>query len=75
MHQVGQRPFDGMLKLLGVEKHKAPKTLDWFGNLTTATIPANFDRLKRSNSLNPSDKCLIVGGGSGVILSQMGLTV
>ena len=75
MHQVGQRPFDGMLKLMGVDASKAPKTLDKFGNLTTATIPANYAKLKREKRLKAGDQCLIVGGGSGIIISHLGLTV
>ncbi len=75
MHQIGQRPFDCMLKLMGVDKSKAPKTIDRYGNLTTATIPANYELLKKSGSLKSGDRCLIVGGGSGVILSHMGLTI
>ena len=75
MHQVGQRPFDGMLKLTGVDTKKAPKTLDAFGNITTATIPANYDILKQSGKLNSGDRCLIIGGGSGVIVSHMGVIV
>lgn len=75
MHQVGQRPFDGMLKLINIDKEKVPKTFDRFGNITTATIPANYDILKKAGALKAGDRCLIIGGGSGVIVSHMGLVV
>ena len=75
MHQVGQRPFDGMLKLTGVAREKAPKTLDNYGNITTATIPANYHMLKQSGRLSSGDRCLIIGGGSGVVVSHMGIII
>ena len=75
MHQIGQRPFDCMLKLMSIDKSKASKTLDRFGNLTTATIPANYDLLKKSGTLKPGDRCLVVGGGSGVSLSHIGISI
>jgi 3-oxoacyl-[acyl-carrier-protein] synthase-3 len=69
-HQIGRKPFEMTAKLTGIPIEKATKTYDYYGNLTSATIPVNL-------FLNPpktGDKLLLMGMGSGLSVIQAGLT-
>ncbi len=74
-HQIGQKPFDILSNLKGVEPSKMIKTLDKFGNITSATFPANFDKLMLSSSVEKGQK---IGGcfaGSGIVVGQFGYVI
>jgi 3-oxoacyl-(acyl-carrier-protein) synthase III len=73
-HQIGQRPFDKLSRLEGVQPGKMVKTLDKFGNITSATFPVNFHKLAESGEVKQGDR---VGGcfaGSGLVIGQFGYT-
>lgn len=73
-HQIGQRPFDRLAKMNGVRARKMIKTLDKFGNITSATFPVNFHKLIDQGKVVRGDR---VGGcfaGSGLVIGQFGYT-
>jgi len=73
-HQIGQRPFDRLSNMDGVKPSKMIKTLDKFGNITSATFPVNFYKMVKEKSVERGDK---VGGcfaGSGLVIGQFGYT-
>ncbi|MBJ7540041.1 3-oxoacyl-ACP synthase III family protein [Marinomonas transparens] len=68
-HQVGQKPHIRMADMAKVSQSIAPISYKLFGNITTATIPANLYNVKP----NCGEKILIAGAGSGLSISQSGL--
>ncbi len=70
-HQVGSKPHHRMAKLAGIALEKAPTIFQSDGNLTSATIPVT---LERANP-NIGDRILILGAGSGLSISQIGLVI
>lgn len=73
-HQMGQKPFDRLSRLQGVTPSKMIKTVDKLGNITSATFPVNFKKLKDTGMVKSGDR---VGGcfaGSGVVIGQFGYT-
>ena len=71
-HQMGQRPFDRISNLNGVQPTKSIKTLNKLGNITSATFPVNFHKLINEKPLKAGDK---IGGcfaGSGIVIGQFG---
>jgi len=73
-HQIGQRPFDRLSNMEGVQPDKMVKTLDKFGNITSATFPVNFHKMVDEGRVARGDK---VGGcfaGSGLVIGQFGYT-
>ena len=69
VHQVGKKPFDALKRMCRVNPDNIPKTYDWLGNVTTATLPINFDLLKKSGKVHSMDKTCLLGTGSGIVLS------
>ena len=70
-HQVGSKPHHRMAKLAGISLEKAPTIFQSYGNLTSATIPVTLNRANAS----AGDKILILGAGSGLSISQIGLVM
>jgi len=73
-HQIGQRPFERISRMSGIRAERMIKTLDKFGNLTSATFPVNFHKLVECGEVQRGDK---VGGcfaGSGLVIGQFGYT-
>jgi acyl-CoA:acyl-CoA alkyltransferase len=68
-HQVGSKPHHRMAKLAGIAAEKAPTIFQRYGNLTSATIPVTLDSAQASEG----DRILILGAGSGLSISQIGL--
>ncbi|NKB32196.1 MAG: ketoacyl-ACP synthase III [Pseudomonadales bacterium] len=70
-HQVGSKPHHRMAKLAGISLEKAPTIFQSYGNLTSATIPVTLE------TANPAegDRILILGAGSGLSISQIGLVL
>ncbi|NKB78175.1 MAG: hypothetical protein GKR96_14365 [Gammaproteobacteria bacterium] len=79
MHQVGKKPYEAMIKIasraLKYRPENIPKTFDRLGNITTATIPLNYDLLRKSGKMDPGEKMMFVGNGSGHVLTWFGLTI
>jgi len=70
-HQVGSKPHQRMAALAGIEIEKAPITFQNYGNLTSATLPITLD----SANAKAGDRVLMLGSGSGLSISQIGLVV
>ena len=73
-HQMGAKPFERFSNLSGVESKKMIKTYPKLGNITSATFPIGFHKLRQSGQIKPGDK---VGGcfaGSGLAIGQFGYT-
>lgn len=70
-HQVGSKPHHRMAKLAGIDLQKAPTIFQSYGNLTSATIPVTLDTAQPEEG----DKILILGAGSGLSISQIGLVL
>ena len=71
-HQIGQRPFDRLGKLNGIEPSTMIKTLDKLGNITSASFPVNFHKLVNESLVKIGDR---IGGcfaGSGLVVGQFG---
>lgn len=70
-HQVGSKPHHRMAKLAGIQLEKAPTIFKSYGNLTSATIPVSLDTARPEQG----DRILILGAGSGLSISQIGLVL
>jgi 3-oxoacyl-[acyl-carrier-protein] synthase-3 len=73
-HQIGQKPFDRLSTMNGVSPNKMIKTLDKLGNITSATFPVNFKKLKDEGLVKEGDR---IGGcfaGSGLVVGLFGYT-
>ena len=77
LHQVGSKPYESALKIisktLGYIPAHVPKTFDYLGNVTTATLPLNVDLLKKSGKISRGDKMLLLGTGSGILSTWFGV--
>ncbi|RBP51457.1 3-oxoacyl-ACP synthase III family protein [Arenicella xantha] len=73
-HQIGQRPFDRIGGMQGVNPNRMIKTLDKFGNVASATFPLNYHKMTSEGIVRPGDR---IGGcfaGSGIVVGQFGYT-
>lgn len=70
-HQAGKKPHQRFAKLAEVDISKAPVTYENLGNLTSASVPVTLD-LAGSDK---GDRVLILGTGSGLSISQIGLVI
>ncbi|WP_198939397.1 3-oxoacyl-[acyl-carrier-protein] synthase III C-terminal domain-containing protein [Motiliproteus sp. MSK22-1] len=69
-HQVGRKPHQRLVGMTGIEAERAPVTYRNYGNITSATIPFNLHLVRPT----VGDKLLLLGTGSGLSISQVGLT-
>ncbi len=67
-HQAGEKPHLKLSEAAGQPLSKAPSTYQYYGNLTSATIPVNL----YENPPSYGDRILLLGAGSGIAASQMG---
>ena len=70
-HQAGRKPHQRFAELAEVDISKAPVTYEYFGNLTSASIPVTLDLAGSEKG----DRVLILGTGSGLSVSQIGLVI
>lgn len=73
-HQIGQKPFERISDMNGIQPSKMIKTMDKLGNITSATFPINFDKLEKESKIKKGDR---IGGcfaGSGIVIGQLGYT-
>ncbi len=70
-HQPGQKVHERFAELASIGREKAPSTFEELGNLTSASIPVTLDKA------NPDQgaRILILGSGSGLSISQIGLVL
>ncbi|MEQ8314263.1 MAG: ketoacyl-ACP synthase III [Gammaproteobacteria bacterium] len=70
-HQAGRKPHQRFAELAEVDISKAPVTYENLGNLTSASIPVTLDLAGSEKG----DRVLILGTGSGLSVSQIGLVI
>ena len=73
-HQMGQRPFDKLSLLKGVQPSKMIKTFPKLGNITTATFPLNWEKLTLNAKVRRGQKIGCCFAGSGLAVGQLGYT-
>lgn len=73
-HQMGQKPFDRLSRLEGVQPEKMTKTFDLLGNITSATFVVNFHKLIKSGKVKSGDRMGGFFAGSGLVIGQIGYT-
>ena len=74
-HQTGQTSFEHAIALHGVKERQFIKTFDTLGNITTATLPVSFQRLRASGNLKRGDRISGLFAGSGLVAGQFGYIV
>lgn len=72
-HQVGMRSVKLHAELADVSLDIIPVSVDFLGNVISATIPLNLQLLARENKLQSGEKVYLSGTGSGICLNQAGL--
>ncbi|MCG8413762.1 MAG: ketoacyl-ACP synthase III [Pseudomonadales bacterium] len=70
-HQAGRKPHERCAEIAEVDIAKAPVTYEDYGNLTSASIPVTLDLAGSKEG----DRILILGTGSGLSISQIGLVL
>jgi len=70
-HQAGRKPHQRFAEMAEVDIAKAPITYEDLGNLTSASIPVTIDLAGSKEG----DRILILGTGSGLSVSQIGLVL
>ena len=66
LHQANARIIDSAVSDLGVESERVFMNLDRFGNTSAASIPIALDEMKRAGRLQPGQRLLLCGFGSGL---------
>lgn len=72
-HQVGIKVFKHHASYSGVPIEAMPNTLNFMGNLVTATIPMNLYKIHKEQRVVNGDRIFLSGSGSGLAISQAGL--
>lgn len=72
-HQVGIKTTKRHAAELKISPSIIPITVDFLGNIISATIPVNINLLHRRKQLRFGAKLYLAGTGSGISLSQAGL--
>ncbi len=73
-HQTGQRNFDAIASMGIIDATRMTKTFDKLGNVTTATLPINFQMLLREG-VEEGDLIGFWMAGSGLTVGQSCYTV
>lgn len=66
-HGTGNGSFDVLLQNSPVPKNKWIKTFHELGNITSASFPVGFHKLKETQQLSPGDKVGCYINGSGLV--------
>ena len=74
-HQVGARPFQKTLEIVGVNEDKSIATYPKLGNLASATIPVCYDLMKQQGRLKSGSNVLLGSSGSGIAATFMGVAL
>lgn len=72
IHQISQVHTSMLCERLGIDIARVPLTFPFLGNVGPASIPITLSR--EVDSLNPGDKVLLMGMGSGINASAIELT-
>ena len=68
-HQVGKKSVEEICNIAEIPLEKTPITYEYYGNVTTVTIPLALHLAKPKKN----DKILFIGGGSGLSSYQGGI--
>ncbi len=74
-HQVGARPFQKSLEIVGVSADRSIATYPKLGNLASATIPVCYDLMQQQGRLKTGTNMLIGSSGSGIAATFMGVSL
>lgn len=66
LHQANIRIIDSAVSDLGISREKVFVNLDRYGNTSAASIPLAFDEAMTSGQLQPGNRALLCGFGSGL---------
>ena len=72
-HQVGLKSVKKHAEVANVSLNIVPITINFLGNIVSATIPVNLHLLSAKNQLALGEKIYLSGTGSGICLAQAGL--
>ncbi len=72
-HQVGLKSIKIHSGLVNIPPERIPVTVDYLGNIISATIPLNIHLLAERKKFSSADRIYLSGTGSGICLSQSGL--
>ncbi|MHB8453351.1 MAG: 3-oxoacyl-ACP synthase III family protein [Acidiferrobacterales bacterium] len=72
-HQVGLRSVKKHAEVADISLGIIPITVNYLGNIISATIPANIHLLLEQGKLGNGERVYLSGTGSGISLSQAGL--
>jgi 3-oxoacyl-[acyl-carrier-protein] synthase-3 len=72
-HQVGLRSVKTHAEVTKVPLDRMPVSVDFLGNVVSATIPVNLQLLYQENKLRNREKIYLSGTGSGISVGQAGL--
>jgi 3-oxoacyl-[acyl-carrier-protein] synthase-3 len=73
LHQVGKANHDAVVSALGLPAEKALRVYPEFGNVGAAGIPLTLSMTIEANRLHPGDTIALMGIGSGLNSSMMGV--
>lgn len=66
LHQANVRIIQSVAKRLKEDIAKFPISLDYYGNISAASIPILLDEMNRKGMLEPGDKIVMSGFGAGL---------
>jgi acyl-CoA:acyl-CoA alkyltransferase len=69
LHQVSDVHTDAIVKAAGLDRSKVPVTYSKYGNVGPASIPITLS--EEASTLNPGDRVLLMGVGSGLNTAMM----
>ncbi len=72
IHQVSRVHTAAMIEILGIDHKRVPLTFPKYGNIGPAAVP--FTLAKEVETLNPGDRVLCVGIGSGLNAACLEIT-
>lgn len=66
-HQANERIIDAVARNLGVPEHKVIKTIQYYGNSCSATIPISLHQARMDGRMKRGDLVLMVAFGAGLV--------
>ncbi|MDF2644302.1 MAG: 3-oxoacyl-ACP synthase [Paenibacillus sp.] len=66
-HQANERIIDAVARNLGMPEHKVIKTIQYYGNSCSATIPISLHQAKMNGRIKRGDLVLMVAFGAGLV--------
>lgn len=73
LHQVGKAHHEAILRHLGVPFEQAPTVFSWLGNIGSCGVPATSILARDQGRLRPGDTLAMLGIGSGLSCTMMGV--